>query len=57
LSRLLLQTFEGMKKENNNPKYLKFLLSSKLITFQNYLFRLKASQLNINTYQKKETNV
>ena len=44
-----------MKKENNNPKYLRFLLSNKLITYQNYFFRLKASELNINTYQKKET--
>jgi hypothetical protein len=43
-----------MKKENNNPKYLKFLLSSKLITFENYLFRLKANELNIDTYQKKK---
>ena len=42
-----------MKKENNSPKYLKFLLNSKLITYQNYLFRLKANELNINTYQKK----
>mgnify|MGYP003643052899 FL=1 len=41
-----------MIKENNNPRYLQFLLSNKLITYESYLFRLKASELNINTYQK-----
>ena len=41
-----------MIQENNNPRYLQFLLTNKLITYENYLFRLKASQLNINTYQE-----
>ena len=41
-----------MIKENNNPRYLQFLLINKLINYENYLFRIKASQLNINTYQE-----
>lgn len=42
-----------MKKQNNNPRYLQFLLTNKVITYEDYLFRLKAGELNINTYQKK----
>ena len=40
-----------MIKENNNKHNLKRLLKLNKITFQNYLFRLKANQLNINTYK------
>ena len=40
-----------MKKQNNNPNYLKLLLRYHLITIQQYFFRLKAFELNINTYK------
>tara|TARA_A100001201_G_scaffold4020_4_gene8574 strand:+ start:5994 stop:6125 length:132 start_codon:yes stop_codon:yes gene_type:complete len=40
-----------MIKENNNKNNLKRLLKLNKIKFQNYLFRLKANQLNINTYK------
>lgn len=40
-----------MKKQNNNPNYLKLLLRHNLITMQQYFFRLEAKKLNINTYK------
>ena len=43
-----------MIKENNNKHNLKRLLKLNKITFQNYLFRLKANQLNINTFKLKQ---
>lgn len=40
-----------MKKENYLLKRLMiFIFIKKLINYENYLFRIKASQLNINTY-------
>jgi len=39
-----------MKKQNNNKTYLKYLYDNNLISYYNYLFRLKANQLKINTY-------
>lgn len=43
-----------MIKENNNKYNLKRLLKLNKITFENYLFRLKANELNINTYKLKQ---
>ena len=43
-----------MIKENNNKHNLKKLLNLNKITFENYLFRLKANELNINTYKLKQ---
>ena len=43
-----------MIKENNNLHNLKRLLKLNKITFQNYLFRLKANELNINTFKLKQ---
>ena len=43
-----------MIKENNTKHNLKRLLNLNKITFENYLFRLKANQLNINTYKLKQ---
>ncbi len=40
-----------MIEENNNKIYLKYLYNNNLITYQNYLFRLKANQLKIKTYK------
>ena len=39
-----------MKKQNNNPKHLSNLWTKNIITYEQYFFRLKANELNINTY-------
>jgi hypothetical protein len=41
-----------MKKQNNNPKHLISLWVRNIITSEQYFFRLKANELNINTYTK-----
>ena len=41
-----------MKKENNTPTQLRRLWKSGQITTEDFFFRLKASELNINTYQQ-----
>jgi len=41
-----------MKEQNNKKEWLTFLLKNKLISFDNYYFRLKAKQLNIKTYEE-----
>ena len=43
-----------MIKENNNKHNLKRLSKLNKITFENYLFRLKANELNINTFKLKQ---
>ena len=43
-----------MKLENNTIDHLNTLLDTKQITYSSYLFRLKANQLNIKTYQLKK---
>ena len=40
-----------MIQENNTPTQLKRLWRSGEITTKNYFFRLKANELNINTYK------
>ncbi len=40
-----------MKKQNNNPNYLRLLWRYNLITSEQYFFRLEAFKLNINTYK------
>jgi len=40
-----------MKKQNNNPNYLRLLWKYNLITSEQYFFRLEAYKLNINTYK------
>jgi len=40
-----------MIQENNKKDFLRFLLKNKHITYYEYLFRLKASELNIKTYK------
>jgi len=48
------QTY-GKKKENNNIDHLRSLLKNKAITLKQYYFRKRAEELNINTWQLKET--
>ena len=45
-----------MYKENNNIKHLAKLLTNNEITFEQFLFRSKAKELNINTWQCWECN-
>ena len=40
-----------MKKQNNNPNYLRLLWRYNLITCKQYFFRLESFKLNINTYK------
>ena len=40
-----------MKQENNTPTQLRRLWRSGQITTNDFFFRLKASELNINTYK------
>lgn len=40
-----------MTEENNNKKHLVYLYNNKIISLQNYLFRLKAKELKIKTYK------
>ena len=40
-----------MIKQNNTKSHLKWLLKYNYITFNQYLFRLTANKLNINTYK------
>lgn len=41
---------DNMKQENNTPTQLRRLWKSGQITTNSYFFRLKANELNINTY-------
>jgi len=40
-----------MTEQNNNKKHLINLYKNKIISLQNYLFRLKAKELKIKTYK------
>tara|TARA_Y100001972_G_C7396764_1_gene206674 strand:- start:203 stop:325 length:123 start_codon:yes stop_codon:yes gene_type:complete len=40
-----------MTEQNNNKKHLINLYKKRIISLQNYLFRLKAKELKIKTYK------
>tara|TARA_R100000306_G_C4299306_1_gene104257 strand:- start:415 stop:612 length:198 start_codon:yes stop_codon:yes gene_type:complete len=45
-----------MKKQNNDIKHLAKLLTDDKITFEQFLFRSKADELNINTWKCWDCN-